>query len=64
MVLPITTINRILYSKIAVIISYLCFSPPPEPRGDFEPPEPRAPTLVAEGDLYELKFEKDEGFAA
>lgn len=35
-------------------VIYLCLSPPPEPRGDLEPPEPERPlpTLVEEADLW------------
>jgi len=35
--------------------THLCLSPPPDPRGDFDPPagRPPAPTVVLEADLWE-----------
>ena len=39
--------------------THLCLSPPPDPRGDFDPPagRPPAPTVVLEADLWREKVD-------
>ena len=52
-------VPRLVCGEVACVRhqTHLCLSPPPDPRGDFDPPagRPPAPTDVLEADLWEGK---------